>query len=200
MRGPAHRRQVAAGAAHRGRIDVGRVHGGPPAERGGQRGAQGARAAAQVHHQGGGRGQLGRPLDEELRAAARHEHAVVDGHPQAAERGPADDVLQRVAAGPARHHGVQLVGRAGGGEEQRGLLLREHAARRAEAGGEGVGRDQAVSSSYAAGSESWKRRNHASSLPPSKAPIRPRTSRANATGSVAPAVIRSPSATASAST
>ena len=97
--------------AHRGRVDVSGVQFGLPQARD-HRGADGARAAAQVNDD---RPRPGRGLarlaglagegdglaDEELGAAARDEDAGVDGDPQAAELGPADDVLERQAGRPA---------------------------------------------------------------------------------------------------
>ncbi len=74
--------------------------------------------------EGGGLG------DEELGAAARHEHPGVDGDPQTAEFGPADDVFQGQAARPALDHGGDLGRGPGGGEDQLRLVLGEDTARR----------------------------------------------------------------------
>lgn len=92
---PAERRQVAAGAAHRGGIDVGGVQF-RVRQRGGERGAERARTAAQVHDddRGGGVRERQRLLDEEFGASARDEDPGVHGHPKTVEPGPAQDVFE----------------------------------------------------------------------------------------------------------
>ncbi|MNW56929.1 hypothetical protein D3C74_346880 [compost metagenome] len=90
------------------------------------------RAAAQVHDRrvlrcdlhGGGR--------EELRTPAGHEHRGLDEDPQAAELGPAEDLLEREPRDPARDHVVELGGGGRGGDDQVCLVLGEHAACGAE--------------------------------------------------------------------
>lgn len=133
---------VAAGAVHRGRVDVGGVQL-DRAQRGGERGADRTGAAAQVHDDRGVR-HLGEGLfDEELGATAGHEDAGAHGDPQSAELRPADDEFERVAGDPAVHHAGQFVGGAGGGEDQPCLVLGEDTARGAECGDDGVGRGEA---------------------------------------------------------
>ena len=65
--------------------------------------------------------------DEELGAVPWHEDAGSDGQSQAAELGPAEDVLQRQTGDALLHHGVERVGRAGFGHEQPCFVLGEHA-------------------------------------------------------------------------
>ena len=86
--------EVLPGAADRGRVDVGRVHLGPLHGRG-QRRADRARATAQVDDHGARPGQRHGLPDEELGTPPRHEHPGRHGDPQAAEFGPAEDLLQR---------------------------------------------------------------------------------------------------------
>ena len=73
-------------------------------------------------------------LDQELGAAARHEDAGIHGDPQAAELGPAQDLFQRQAGGPALDQGGKLARGPGGGDEQPGFVLGEDAARGPEPG------------------------------------------------------------------
>ena len=83
-------------------------------DRGGQRGAERAGAAAQVHHDRlRVRASATAWPDQELGAAARDEHGGIDGDPQAAELGPAQHVLEGLARGPPVHQGGQ-VGRSCG--------------------------------------------------------------------------------------
>ena len=127
------RRDVHPRAAYGGRVDVRGVQPHRPSY--GQGGPERTRAAAQVHHQG-------RPgtavqqafglVDEQPGAVPRHEDAGLDDHPDPAELRPPDDVLQRLAGDPAGGHRRELLGGPGGVEQQRGLLLGEHAAGRAE--------------------------------------------------------------------
>jgi hypothetical protein len=125
--------EVLPGAADRGRVDVGRVHLGPLHGRG-QRRADRARAAAQVDDHGARPGQRHGLPDEELGTPPRHEHPGRDGDPQAAEFGPAEDLLQRQPGRALADHGVEFGRRPGGGHQQPGLILGEHAARGAEPG------------------------------------------------------------------
>ena len=129
----ADRADIAAGAAHRCRVDVGGVqfH---LSEPGGQGGADRARAAAQVHHDRGVRNLGEGLLDEELGAAARHEDTGLHGDAQPSEPGPADDEFERQSGDPAVDHGGQFPGRAGGGQDQLRLVLREDTARGAQLG------------------------------------------------------------------
>ncbi len=122
---------VPPGAAHGGRVDVGRVHLRPVHGRG-QRGGDRARAAAQVEDDVAGTGESSGLPDEELGAPPRDEHAGGHGDPQAAELRPAEDQLERQARGAAVHHGIELVRRPGGGHEQPGFSFGEHAAGRPE--------------------------------------------------------------------
>ena len=120
------RRQVAAGAGDRGRVELGGVHLGARHQRR-DRGPDGAGAAAQVEDHGRGPGQGRGRTGEELGPAPRHEHARSDRDPQPAEARPADHHLQRQAGGPVRDHPLELVGRAGGLGQQGRLVLGEHA-------------------------------------------------------------------------
>jgi hypothetical protein len=108
------------------------------AESGGQRRADGAGTAAQVHDET----RAGRPgqglFDQELRAAARHEDARVDGDAQAPELGPADDEFEGQARDPALDHGGGFGRGAGGGEDQLGLVLGEDTTRGAQGDDDGV--------------------------------------------------------------
>ena len=142
----AGRFEVAAGAGHRCRIDVAGVHLGihiDRMQRGGQRGADRAGAAAQIHHDerpGWGRpsaGQRDRPADHELGAAPGHEHPRRHRYPQAAELGPADHLLQRQPGRAPVRHGGEIGERTGGGDEQPGLVLGEHTASRPKPGDQG---------------------------------------------------------------
>lgn len=65
-----------------------------PAQRRGERGAEGSGAAAQVDDDRSGTGEGGGLPDQELGAAAGYEDAGADGDPQAVELGPAEDVFQ----------------------------------------------------------------------------------------------------------
>ena len=134
---PARGGQVAPGAAHRGRVDVGGVHLGL-IHRGGQYRAEGARAAAQVHHHGSGAGQRDGLAGQELGAPPGDEHGGIDGDPQAAELSPAQHVLEWLARGPPVHQGGPVGRCAGGGDEQISLLLGPDTAGRAEPGGDGL--------------------------------------------------------------
>src|SRR5580692_9035808 len=141
---------VPPGAADGGRVDVDGVDFGVVYDRG-ERGADRARAAAQVDDDGagpgegprGGRGDGTPPdekkslLDEELGAAARHEDPGIHGDAQPAELGPAEDLLERQAGGPPLHHRVEFLRAAGRGDEQRGFVLGEDAARGPEPGDDG---------------------------------------------------------------
>ncbi len=89
-------------------------------------------AAAQVDHHGARPSDRDRLVDQKLRAPARHEDPRLDRDAQAVEFGPAEDDLERFARDPALDHRAErrrVVGRA---QEQRGLVLREDAARRPE--------------------------------------------------------------------
>ena len=83
---------------------------------------------------GGSRGvvppdQQGGLPDEELGAPPRHEHAGRHGDPQAAELGPAENLLQRQAGHTPVHHRVEFVRCPCGGHEQTGFVLGENATR-----------------------------------------------------------------------
>ena len=139
--------KVLPGAADRGRVDVGGVHLGP-FHGGGQGRADRARAAAQVDNHGtrpghgfpGGSGGVVPPeqqsslLDEELGTPPRHEHTRRHGDPQAAEPGPAENLLQRQAGGALADHDVEFGRCPGGSDEEPRLVLGEHAAGRAQPG------------------------------------------------------------------
>jgi hypothetical protein len=111
--------EVAAGAPHRGRVDIDGVQPDPVQCRD-QRGSHRARAAAQVNDDeswpgdglagrtGALAGEAGGPAHEELGAAAGYEDRGVHGYPQAAELRPAEDVFQGLAGGSPVHHGVQF--------------------------------------------------------------------------------------------
>ena len=132
--------EVLPGAAHRSRVDVGRVHLGP-LHRGGQGRADRTRAAAQIddHVTTAGQGH-GLP-DEELGTPPRHEDAGSDGDPQSAELGPAEDLFQRQARNALADHGVKFGRSPGGRDEQPGLVLGENAARGAKPGDDNGIRD-----------------------------------------------------------
>ncbi len=89
----ARRPDVAAGAADRGGVDVGRVKL-DAAHRGGQSGSHGTRTTAEIDDDGARPGEAGRLLDEVLRAAAGDEHARVHGDLLAAELSPAQEVFK----------------------------------------------------------------------------------------------------------
>ena len=122
----ADRGEVAAGAGHRGGVDVGGVQLGG-VQGGGERGAHRAGTAAQVDDHRARRGEPNSLADQELGAAAGHEDAGIHGYPQAAEVRPADDLFQRQAGCPPVHHGGELRRRGGRGDEQLRLVLGEHA-------------------------------------------------------------------------
>ena len=114
------------------------------AEGRGQRGADRARAAAEVDDDraapGGAalRTREGQgPLHEELGAAAGHEHPGIHRHPPPVELGPPQDVFERHPTGPAPHHGGEVGRCAGRGEEQLGLVLGEDTAGGTERGDNG---------------------------------------------------------------
>ncbi len=120
--------QVAAGAAHGGRVEVGRAQPHGVAGLGGERRAEGAAAAAQVDDLRVLVRECGGGADQELAAPAGYEHPGVDGDPQTGELGPADDVFERAAGGAAADHGGQPGGGVGGGEQDACLVLGEDAA------------------------------------------------------------------------
>ena len=122
----AGRGEVAAGAAHRGGIDVRGVQLGG-VQGGGERGAHRAGTAAQVDDHRAWRGELNGLADQELGPAAGHEDTGIHGYPQAAEVRPADDLFQGQAGCPPVHHGSELRRRRGRGDEQLRLILGEHA-------------------------------------------------------------------------
>lgn len=99
-----------------------------PAQRRGERGAEGAGAAAQVDDDRSGTGEGGGLPDQELGAAAGYEDAGADGDPQAVELGPAEDVFQGKPGDPPFDHGGDRGGTGGGGEDQFRLVLGEYAA------------------------------------------------------------------------
>jgi hypothetical protein len=99
---------VLAGAAHGGRVDVGRVHLGPVGGRGHRR-TDRARAAAQVDDDVPGRARAAAcPTRNSVRRRGTKTPGV-HGYPQAAELRPAHNVLERLAGGAPVHHGVELV-------------------------------------------------------------------------------------------
>ncbi len=75
---------------------------------------------------------LGPAIDEELAAAARNKDAGGYENTQAAELGPADDLLQRQASEAAADHALKLCARGGRGDKQVRLVLGEDAARRSQ--------------------------------------------------------------------
>jgi hypothetical protein len=151
------RGEVALGAAHRDRVDVGGMQL-DPGHRGGKRGADGARAAAEVEDDGVGTGEGHRLPHQELAAVAGHEDPRVDRDAQAAEVCPADHVLERQARDAPLDHGLEVGRRRRGGDQQAGLLLREDAAGGAQAHGDG------------GGTERWRRTGHASTPRGGRAP------------------------------
>jgi hypothetical protein len=124
-------RQVAPGGEDRGRVEVGRVHLDVRAD-GQQGGAEGAAAAAEIEGHRAGPGGLDREPEQELAAAARHEDPGLQGDPDPAELRPAQDLLQRAAALAVAQHPLEVVGRARCRDQQRRLILGEHAPGRAE--------------------------------------------------------------------
>ena len=130
--------EVRAGAAHRGRIDVRRVQ---PDRRyaGRDGGADRAGAAAQVDDDRGPARLLDRPggrVDEQLAARSRHEDAsaTVTRTPQKSAQ-PTTCSSGRPAARRATI-AASAPGSRGGGQQHVGLLLGEHAAGGAQAGGD----------------------------------------------------------------
>ena len=103
-----------------------------PLHRGGQGRADRARAAAQVDDHGTRPGQGPSLLDEELGTPPRHEYTRRHGDSQAAELGPAENLLQRQAGGSLADHGVEFGRCSGGRDEQPRLVLGEHAPGRAQ--------------------------------------------------------------------
>jgi hypothetical protein len=85
------------------------------------------RSAAQVDDNRAGPGQPRRQADEQLGAAARDEHAGLDGDAEAAEFRPPEEVLERDAGGPALDHVGEVLGRRRRVEQQPRLVLGEHA-------------------------------------------------------------------------
>jgi hypothetical protein len=77
-------------------------------------------------------------LDKELGAAPGNEHAGADRYPQAAELGPAHNVLDRQPGGPPFHHDGEVGGRPRRRKEQPRLVLGEHDAGSPEPGYDGV--------------------------------------------------------------
>ena len=94
-----------------------------------------ARAAAELHDDGVAHAveQRDRLLDQQGRPASGHEHTRLDDDAQTAELGPAQHLLQRQAGDAALDHRLELVGRRRGLDDQRRLVLGEHAARRTQA-------------------------------------------------------------------
>ncbi len=148
MHRDAARDEVGGGAGDRDRVHVGGVH-----DRAGHvvrdHGGDGARSAAQVDD---GRGiHLPRRVDggpgQALGASARHEDPGSHDDPPPRERRPTEDDLEGRPVDAGRRHPLELVGAvrspvAGAGvglavrrlrDEQRGLLLGEHAAGRPQA-------------------------------------------------------------------
>ena len=138
----AHPGEVAARARHRDGVDVGGVHD-HTGYRDGDRHPDGAGTAAQIDDDrtrpgdGNGAGPVGGyrdgPVDEERGASPRDEHAGVDLDAQAAEPRPAEDHLKRDALHAPGDEPVQLLRTGRLGDQQLGLLLGEHAARRPKA-------------------------------------------------------------------
>ena len=122
---------VVPGAGDGDRVHVGRVQVDARLEvTDGQ--AQRSRAAAEVDQDGAGTGFLRGEADQELAAYAGHEDPTPEPHPDAAEVGVADDLLERLAQrSPADQRGQGgLVG--GGGAQHGRLVLGEDAARGAQ--------------------------------------------------------------------
>ncbi|EKX68390.1 hypothetical protein STRIP9103_00459, partial [Streptomyces ipomoeae 91-03] len=142
VRVPAVRHEVAAGTAHRRRVDVGGVQfdlAALVAEGGGQRGPHRTRATAQVDDDGGlGNGGHGLP-DKELGTAAGDEHPGFDGDAQPRELGPAEDEFEGQTRDAPVDHGGGLVRGTGGGEDQLRLVLGEDAAGGAQCRDDGGG-------------------------------------------------------------
>ncbi len=99
--------QVATSTGHRGRLDVGRVE--PDARhRRRHRGAQRPTAAAQVHHDRGGRRQSERSPNQILGATAWHKDAGIDGNSKSREFGPTQDDFERVTRDATRDAFLEL--------------------------------------------------------------------------------------------
>ena len=125
----AGRLQVPPRAAHRGRVDVGRVQPDPGHRRRDRRPDRAAAAAQIQHYRRLPPDQMrNRFPDKQFAASPGHEDPFVDGDPQTAELDPADDVLQRLALDASAHHGGQLVGVGRRRQQQPRLVLGEHAA------------------------------------------------------------------------
>ncbi len=148
----AERGDIAAGAAHGGRVDVRRVQL-RPAESGRQGRADRARAAAQVHDDGlpgsGSGPGFGPGLGlgpcrgqglfyEELGAPAGYEDTRFHGDPQAAELRPPDDELEGQPGCPAFDQRGDVTRGRRGGDDQFCLVLGEDASGGPECGHHGV--------------------------------------------------------------
>ena len=128
------RRQVAAGAGDGRGVEVGGVHlqVGPGGE---QRGPEGAAPAAQVDRHGVRPGGLPRQPDHELAAAARHEDAGRDP-----TRIPANSAQPRICSSGRPLSRSRTIRSSASGvavgclDQQRRLLLGEHATGRAQPG------------------------------------------------------------------
>jgi hypothetical protein len=142
---------VAAGAPHRGGVDIDGMQL-DPAQVHEQRGANCARAAAQVNDDSswlderlaGGAGSQadegGGLADQEFGAAAGYEDSRVHGYPQAAELRPAEDMFEGQAGGSLAHHGGKVGWRPRRGDEQPRLVLSKDAASGPKPGDDGGSR------------------------------------------------------------
>ena len=108
-----------------------------PRHRRAQRGRDRRGPAAQLDDHGAGPQERDREVDEQLGAAAGHEHPGADGDARPAELHPAQQVLQRLARDAPVDQGGEVGGGGGGVDEQPGLLLGEDAAGRTQGGHDG---------------------------------------------------------------
>ena len=113
-----------------------------PATRAARAAADRPGPAAQVDHHGARVQQRRGTLDQQRGAAAGDEDAGRHRDPQAAELGVPQQQLQRGARDPVPDQPLELGGRRGRGDEQRRLLLGEHAAGGAQPRHDGVGRSR----------------------------------------------------------
>jgi 3-oxoadipate enol-lactonase len=130
-------RDVASRACDGGRLDVGRVQLDPIESRG-DGGTKSARPTAQIENNGGtagvpdAAGELDGQAHQNFGTAAGHKDARPDRDPEAGERGPADDLLERKAGNAGFDHTVEVGAGGRRGQQDLGLVLGKDAAGRAK--------------------------------------------------------------------
>ena len=145
---PAQGHNVAARTAHGCGVDVGAVEFDGSAARGKRR-PDGTGPAAQIDDDRCGAASPARLLapcvqehsrlpDEEFRPSPRHEDSGSDGNAESAEFRPAQNVFKGQAGNPPAGHGLELLGRPGGVDQQAGFVFGENAPRRPKPGSEGL--------------------------------------------------------------